>query len=396
MLKTSLLISTFAALLTTLSAGCSNPAPRTMIYEHRSQAEVLAHLERFQPTVKAGAKTLSFTEFVDAIADRKVVFVGEVHDRYDHHLSQLAVLRAMYRQDPRVAIGVEWFQQPFQAELDRYIAGEIDENTLLQRTEYYERWRYDYRMMRPILRFAREHRLPVLALNAERELTRKIGAGGLASLTTEERSKLPQTIPPTPPEYAAKLREVYAQHEGRDGDFENFLAVQRVWDATMAFNIERFMRQRPDHRVAVFAGVGHTSNEAGIPHDLKHYRTVPTATVTSTLPHPATAQAIDYLIQSEPASVPPAGILGVFLEQQAEHMVIKELPAGSAMQSAGARNGDLIVALDGQPISNLTDIKMSLLERKPGDGVSARLRRVQENGPPEEIEVRVKLQSAEH
>ncbi len=379
-------------LLLVSTASCSNPGPRTLVYEHRNQADVLSHLDNFAPAVEASGRTLSFAEFVRAIADRKVVFVGEVHDRYDHHLSQLAILRAMYQQDPKLAIGVEWFQQPFQAELDRFIAGEIDERELLHRTEYYERWRFDYRMLRPILQFAREHRLPVLALNAERELTRKIGATGLASLSPEERAKLPETIPPATPEYTTKLREVYAQHEGRDGDFDNFLAVQRVWDATMAANVGRYLRQHPEHRVAVFAGVGHVSNVAGIPHVLRQYETVPTATVTSTLPLPAIAEHIDFYLKTEPASLPPGGILGVFLEQQHAHMAIKELPAGSAMLLAGAHAGDLILALDGVPVSNLTDIKLGLLDRKPGDNVTARLRRTVGTEPPREIDINVNLQ----
>ena len=60
---------------------------------------------------------------------------------------------------------MEMFQQPFQRYLDEYVAGSIDEQTMLRATEYYRRWRMDFRHYAPILRYAREHGLPVIALN---------------------------------------------------------------------------------------------------------------------------------------------------------------------------------------------------------------------------------------
>ena len=94
----------------------------------------------------------------------RVVFVGEGHDRYEHHLNQLDIIRSLHEGKPDLAIGMEFFQWPFQSVLDRYIAGEIDERTFLRETEYYKRWRYDYRLYRPILQYARENRIPYLGI----------------------------------------------------------------------------------------------------------------------------------------------------------------------------------------------------------------------------------------
>ena len=93
---------------------------------------------------------------VTKLTDRRVIFVGESHDRYEDHLNQLAVIRGLHEQDVDLAIGMEMFQQPFQPALDAYIAGEINEEEMLRRTDYFERWRFDYRLYRPILRYARE------------------------------------------------------------------------------------------------------------------------------------------------------------------------------------------------------------------------------------------------
>jgi len=55
----------------------------------------------------------------------QVVYVGETHNRYADHLLQGAVLASFVDQGKPVAIGVEWFQRPFQSVVNRYIAGEI-------------------------------------------------------------------------------------------------------------------------------------------------------------------------------------------------------------------------------------------------------------------------------
>lgn len=140
---------------------------------HRSPADVMQFLRTYQPNALMGKQTIAFNELIQRLLSKRVILVGEIHDRYDHHLNQLALLKALHAQDPNIGIGVEWFQQPFQPVLDAYLAGRIDEAEMLKRSGYYERWRYDYRMLRPILVFAKEHRIPVLALNAPVELTQR-------------------------------------------------------------------------------------------------------------------------------------------------------------------------------------------------------------------------------
>src|ERR1019366_3747554 len=102
--------------------------------------------------------TLSLDKLAAQLATKRVVFVGESHDRYDHHLNQLEIIRRLHQLDPSLAIGVEYFQQPFQPQVDDYIAGRTTEREFLRATEYYQGWGYDYRLYAPIFRFARELR----------------------------------------------------------------------------------------------------------------------------------------------------------------------------------------------------------------------------------------------
>ena len=123
---------------------------------------------------------LSFERLLGKLEGARVVYVGETHDRYDHHLNQLAIIRGLHERGVDLAVGMEFFQEPFQVYLDRYVAGEIGEKALLKKSEYYKRWGYDYRLYRDILTYARASGIPLVALNAPSELVERVSEDGIA------------------------------------------------------------------------------------------------------------------------------------------------------------------------------------------------------------------------
>ena len=58
-----------------------------------------------------------------------------------------------------------------------------------------------------------------------------------------------------------------------------------------------------------------------------------------------------------------------------EGIVVARVAEGSDAQSAGLRGGDVIVAIDGQPIRNTGDLSKFLLDNPPGQRISVRLYR---------------------
>ena len=87
------------------------------------------------------------------------------------------LVRRLRERGAELAIGMEFFQQPFQDSLDAYIAGTLSEEDLLRETEYFERWRFDYRLYRPILRYAKEHGIDVVVAEPHKRKP-NIRAGG--------------------------------------------------------------------------------------------------------------------------------------------------------------------------------------------------------------------------
>ena len=359
--------------------------------EHKDQQAVLKWLQQYQPNVLHAKKSTTFSNFINQIANKEVILVGEIHDRYDHHLTQCAILKSLHERNPKVALGVEWFQQSFQPVIDDYLAGNIDEATLLSRSEYYERWRYDYRMLRPIMQYAKANHIPVIALNAPMELTQKISKGGLAALSPSERAQLPQMIAPANEAYRSRLKQIFAQHMGSDkAKLENFLMVQRVWDATMAHNISRFLKQHPGWQMIALTGSGHIIHGNGIPQDLVQQNpNLKMATVISGTAGDVQAGMVNYVVQTQPLDLPATGKLGVMLDQTPTGVVIKALMPKSAAMQVGLQKQDRIVGLNNQSIQNLSQLLQQLSQFAPKEVINLEIARTGQSKP---LRYRVTLQ----
>jgi uncharacterized iron-regulated protein len=262
------LLSVFFVMIFFIS-GCSQYGEvKPRIIQPYTPALLKSHLPQFQPKSLTADAEIAFPELLSQLAPAKAVFVGEVHDRYDHHLVQLKLLQSLHQKNPNIAIGLEWFQQPYQWVLNAYLNGKFSEAQLLKKSEYKRRWQYNFALLRPILQYARQHKIPMIALSAPMELTRKIGKQGLASLSAAQRERLPVVIHPASKAYHKKLSAVFLEHSQNKKLLENFIMVQRVWDETMAMNIAKFLQKHPKHTMLVFAGRGHMSEGTGIPTDL--------------------------------------------------------------------------------------------------------------------------------
>ncbi|HBE21846.1 MAG TPA: hypothetical protein DEG17_15910 [Cyanobacteria bacterium UBA11149] len=221
-------------------------------------------------TIKTPAIT-SRTVILDELAKADVVYLGETHNNPDDRKGQLEILQQLEQRNPKIAIAMEMFQRPYQSIIDRYLAGEITEAELIQQTEYEKRWGFPWESYAPLLRFAKENQLPVLALNTPTEITRKVARYGLESLTLEEQKQIPPLteIKTDNPGYRQMLEEIYAQHQqgnqGNSTSFERFFSAQVLWDETMAETIAQFITANPDYQVIAIAGKGHIIYGYGIP-----------------------------------------------------------------------------------------------------------------------------------
>jgi uncharacterized iron-regulated protein len=336
------------------------------------------------PAVEVSSLT-KLSTVVDKLAGKTIVYVGEEHEKFSHHLVQLEILRGLHGQSPKVAVGMEMFQKPFQPALDDYIAGAIDERTFLKRSEYFKRWTIDYHLYKPILDFARAQRLPVIALNLPREIVNQVAGSGLDSLSKEAQRDIPADLDLSDQEYRGRLKEVFAAHgEPQGKSFDFFYQAQILWDETMAEAVDRFLKSRPDYRMVVLAGAGHLKYGSGIPKRAFRRNGYDYAVVLSDAE--VKNGVADFVVFPEPATAPAAPKLGVSLDTRDQRLRITSFGKESGAEKAGLKVDDTLISLDDQGVSVIEDVRIALFYKQSGETVKVKARR-----GAEELEFDVKL-----
>jgi uncharacterized iron-regulated protein len=213
-------------------------------------------------------KAITFGELADRLLDADLVCIGETHDSELNHRVQLQIVKALFARDERLGVGMEMFQRPFQKHIDEYFKGKTDEAAFLKATEYQERWGFDWGLYRPIVEFCRKNGVPVAALNARRELTRRISQVGAAGLTEDEKKELGDVdfhVKEHRDYWYERLAKMHGQADVPEERKERSYQVMTVWDEYMGRSAAEFQKERGVRRMVVLAGSGHIERGFGIP-----------------------------------------------------------------------------------------------------------------------------------
>ena len=340
---------------------------------------------------------LTFDGIVARLKETRVVYLGETHTRYEDHLLQLRVIRALYHQNPELAIGMEMFNLVDQPVLDRYILNQtIEEGDFLRQSHYFSKWSFDYRNYRDILNFARANRIPVVALNLEKDTVSAVYQGkGLDGLAPELRATLPSERDLSLPDYRERIISFFMMHQqqpGPENKFNDFFEAQALWDETMAETAAGYLRANPERRMAVLAGRGHVEKKNGIPPRLARRLEASQAVLLNTEPNEISGDSADFVLFSPQAELPPPAMMGVVLKQDGDRVVIDDLsPHGQGMKM-GLQKNDIFLSLDGQPIKTVEDLKIIMFFKKHGgDKVKVKIKRLRRIFPDQELEMEIPL-----
>jgi uncharacterized iron-regulated protein len=231
-----------------------------------------------QITMNGQSQAVTRENVLKTLGAARVIYLGETHDSVQDHQAQLEIIQALHRQNPRLVIGLEMFQRPFQPVLDRYVRGELTEVELLEQSEYTQRWGFSWQLYAPIIRFAKEHQLPLIALNTPTEVTRKVARNGLTGLAAADWQFIPPLaeIDLNNQAYRRQVEQSYQafHHGGGQGSsggqptsrtVEHFWQAQVLWDETMAAATAQALKSHPNRQMVVLAGSAHIAHGYGIP-----------------------------------------------------------------------------------------------------------------------------------
>lgn len=336
------------------------------------------------------------TALLTELSGRDVILLGEQHDDEDHHRWQLQTLAALHALRPDMAIGFEMFPRRVQPVLDRWVAGELDAARFLAEVEWGTVWSMPAEYYMPLFQFARINRIPMLALNIDRRLTRSIATRGWDAVPEAEREGVGRASPPSAA-YRDILFGTHREHlRMRGGDaagaqpgdaaFRNFVDSQIAWDRAMAEALARPLDAPRSAGTAAplvvgIMGSGHIRDGHGVPHQL---RDLGVRRIGSLLPVAATTACDElrpgladgvFALPAAHAAAPEPPRLGVGLDAQEDGVRITEVVAGSLAEQSGLKAGDLIVEHAGQRTRQAAMLVAAVRRQPAGTWLPLRVKR---------------------
>jgi uncharacterized iron-regulated protein len=207
---------------------------------------------------------------VPTAAGRAVVLLGEEHDRAQDHAWQLAVIKRLYEAEPQLVLGFEMFPRSDQPVLDAWVRGELSDADFLAKSDWKHVWGFDPALYAPIFAFARDHRIPMRALNVSSRTIHLVSKLGFAGVAVADREGVGTPAPPTPA-YRQELTDIMAEHAGPTMPADrlaHFIDAQLTWDRAMAEAIASQRAREPGRPVVAIMGAGHLEDRNGVPHQL--------------------------------------------------------------------------------------------------------------------------------
>ncbi|HJV65314.1 MAG TPA: ChaN family lipoprotein [Geomonas sp.] len=394
-----------AASLCLLAVTACCPVSKQVLMGNPQEPYPLSAAPKVGEIVHMPTGTLvSRTQMLDVAGDARVVYVGETHDNPASHRLELEVLQGMEERHPgQVALGMEMFTRSQQPVLDRWTAGELDEKSFIKAVKWFDVWKMDFDYYRDILLFARDKHIPVLGLNAEKELVKAVRAKPVDELTPEQKAQLPEL----------DMSDIY-QRGTTEGMFEGhthgkmhveaFLRVQTLWDETMADTAARYLQSPAgkDRHLMVMAGGNHINYGFGIPRRV--FRRLPTSylLIGGTEIAVSAGKKPEYMNVELPdipmrpydflnflsyETLPKHGVmLGVGYEPapSGKGLEVTSVVAGSNAERAGVKAKDILIAMDGEALADSYDLAYAIKKKKAGDHSTLELLR---DGKPLKLEV---------
>jgi uncharacterized iron-regulated protein len=356
------------------------------------------------------------------LAKADVVVLGEMHRTPAVHRMHLDLLRALYEQRGNLVIAMEMFERDTQTILLQYLGGVIDESTFLAATRPWPNYSRDYR---PVIEFAKDNGLLVLAANAPKSLVSRVATKGIESVAGEPHVARETTAPED--EYWDAFVEAMGEDAGAHaGSMPLFYAAQCLRDDTMAETIVDHLRQRRPAGgrplCVLICGRGHSDHgrgtvariksrmpeldvrvlsaemvedlSAGVyaaPKGIADYVVVaegkeekapehPKAEVAPAVP-PEQAPAV----QAPAAGAPPPqnpegqrpalGLMPDYGDQEGRGVRVATVRGGGPAEEAGIEEGDYVVALAGVAVTDVDSYTEVLDAQIIGKTITVRVRR---------------------
>ena len=191
-----------------------------------------------------------------------VLFFGEEHNDSACHYMENALFTALHQQfGDKLTLSMEMFETDGQLTLNEYLAGFITESRLIQDARAWS----NYKDYRPMVEYARQNNIPVIAANPPRRYVNLVSRRGMRSLDSLSRESK-KYLPPLPYDtltgrYREKFIDVMKGSPGSNSP--NIYYSQNLWDAGMSYSIYRYLKKHKKQKIFHCEGRFHCDEKLG-------------------------------------------------------------------------------------------------------------------------------------
>lgn len=223
------------------------------------QGDMSNHYKIYDSRTK---QIISIDKIVNDMADADVLFFGEEHNDSACHYLENQIFRALFEKyGAGIILSMEMFETDGQLGLNEYLAGLMDESRFARDVRLWS----NYKDYRPMVEFAKENKIPVIAANPPRRyvsLVTRRGMKALDSLSKEAK----KFLPPLPYDtlggrYREKFMDIMKGSPGSGSS--NIYYSQSLWDAGMSYSIYSYLKKHKKKKVFHCIGGFHTEEKLG-------------------------------------------------------------------------------------------------------------------------------------
>ena len=271
-------------------------------------AEIQTHkFEQGQILDTLTGQPMAFEDLTARLATVEVIYLGEEHRNRAHVDAALKILRSLIARNRRPVLGLEMFSWDGQAALDSYLTNpELTTEEFLEKAHWKQNWGGAYEDYEPLISFARNHHLSLIALNPPRPLVREIATDGIEKVRAKPEMAhwgMRDATFVEDPEYRDKiLKQLRSCHAGlTDAAYERMYEASVFRDESMAKTIADQLRHPPQDAgpIVSYTGGGHIQYRLPIPNRVSRWYGMAPRQITIYLAafDPSQAQTINALLR---------------------------------------------------------------------------------------------------
>jgi uncharacterized iron-regulated protein len=326
-------------------------------------------------------QAVAFEKMIQEMKGIPFIHVGETHNSMPIHELQARILRALYEQDHRLAVGLEMYPATQQEALSKWGLGILTEDEFIREGQWYVTWNQNFAFYRPIFALAKSSAIPVYGLNAPREVISKIRMQGWEALSEMEKALVPKPDL-THKEHRELLKTVFANEHmpaqmkgaGMDMMFEGLYRGQSAWDEVMGWNAVR-VHNLDRRQVVVLVGSGHLLYNLGLNRRAFEksklpFKTVVAVAVPKGKPSLTVSRALaDFIVgipEEDRPAYPSIG-LGFKKFKGLDNPVVDSKPIDGVALDQGFEKGDVVLFVDGKTYADINELRIALA-KIPWDG----------------------------